>query len=108
MNLTNRLAEARAAAQTWATSKPRTAKRNQAAAETIEAYVEVDAMLDQGAALPVQWSSTTTLPSVEEIAEALAAVGMMMPIESARVTDIARAVVKVMGQRRSPRVPADV
>ena len=104
MDVTQRLEEARAAARVWSGSKPRTAKRNQAAAEAIAAYVALDALLSQGMALPGPWA-TVALPTAEEVAEALTLVGMMMPIESSPVLVIARKVVEVMGRRRSPQKP---
>jgi hypothetical protein len=106
---TRRLEEARDAAAAWTVSKPRTARRNQAAARAIEGYVRVDSLLVQGAALPESWAArSVALPSVDEVAEALAAVGLMMPIESASVKTIAGKVVEVMVSRRAPRRPVDL
>ena len=104
MDITQRVGEARDAAKAWAAAKPRTAKRNQAAAAAIAAYVEVDALLAAGMSLPDQWA-TCALPSVDEVAEALQAVGLMVPIDQAPVKVIAAKVVEVMTSRRAPRKP---
>jgi hypothetical protein len=74
------------------------------AALAIEAYVEIDALLTEGMALPAAWSAVA-LPTVDEVAEALAAVGLMMPIERAPVMVIAGKVVEVMESRRAPVKP---
>lgn len=109
LDLTRRLTQAREAARTWAahdaTSEAEPDARAQAAAAAITSYVEVDAFLTNGAPLPGQWTATT-IPEAEEVAEALQAVALIMPIERASVMDLARMVVKVMGSRRSP-VPVD-
>lgn len=103
-DLTVRLDAARAAVQQWKTAKPKTAARNRAAASAILVYAEVDELLSAGAPLPGPWAErSVALPTVEEVAEALGAVGMMMPVESAPVMMIARQVVKVMTVRRSRR-----
>lgn len=105
---TRQLEEARDAAALWSVAKPRTARRNEAAARTIEAYVKVDALLTNGAPLPASWAArAVAVPTADEVAEALALVGLAMPVERASVQAIARAVVKVMTLRRSPRRPAD-
>jgi hypothetical protein len=97
VDLTAELARARVAAREWA------AGSSESPLVALRAYVLIDALVSNGAPPPSQWDRSASVPDVTEVAEALQAVALLMPLEMASVRTIASMIVRVMTDRRTPR-----